>query len=45
MGIQTDPEAYKKGYDDAMRAAAAGQAVAYPDRWSGIAIAVVKLLD
>jgi hypothetical protein len=25
MGIQADPEAYKKGYDDAMRAAAGGQ--------------------
>jgi hypothetical protein len=25
MGVQTDPEAYQKGYDDAMRAAAGGQ--------------------
>jgi hypothetical protein len=31
MGIQADPEAYQKGYDDAMRAAAGGQGSTSPD--------------
>jgi hypothetical protein len=35
MGIQADPEAYQKGYDDAMRAAAGGLGSTSPASTSG----------